>query len=321
MWRALAVVAAGILMTAGAGGTPVRLILDTDVGNDIDDAFALAMIHALADRGEVRMLAVTISKDNRWAAPFVEALDTFYGRPDIPIGVVRGGKTPEDGLYLRPIAESFPTKLKDGAQAPEAVDLLTRVLEAQPDSSVTIAQIGFSTNLARLLQRTGGRELVKRKVRLLSVMGGNFLRPEREYNIYTDPEAASVLLSQWPTPMVFSGFEVGLAVRFPYASFASGFGYVKAHPIVAAAQAFFHKPEDRPSWDPTAVLAAIRPEANYFELSTPGRVSLGANETTVFTPDRQGRCRYLILRPEQSVRVQQLLVDLVTEPPAEQLRR
>jgi len=69
-----------------SGAEPVRLILDTDMGNDVDDALALAIIHALQNRGEVQLLAVTITKDNRDAAPFIDLVDTFYGRPDIPIG-------------------------------------------------------------------------------------------------------------------------------------------------------------------------------------------------------------------------------------------
>jgi inosine-uridine nucleoside N-ribohydrolase len=80
---------------------PVRLILDTDIGNDVDDALALAMIHALQNRAEVHLLAVTITKDNRDAAPFVDLIDTFYGRPDIPIGVVHNGKTPENAPMLQ----------------------------------------------------------------------------------------------------------------------------------------------------------------------------------------------------------------------------
>src|SRR5262249_44942665 len=58
----------------------VPLIFDTDMGNDIDDALALGVIHALESRGECRLLAVTLSKDNALAAPFVDLVNTFYGR-------------------------------------------------------------------------------------------------------------------------------------------------------------------------------------------------------------------------------------------------
>ena len=63
------------------------------------------MIHAFQSRGEAKLLAVTITKDNKYAAPFVDVVNTFYGRGDIPIGVVRNGKTPEDSPMIRVPAE------------------------------------------------------------------------------------------------------------------------------------------------------------------------------------------------------------------------
>ena len=128
-------------MSTLATAAPVRLILDTDIGNDVDDALALAMIHALQNRAEVELLAVTITKDNRDAVPFVALINSFYGRPDIPIGVVRNGKTPEDAPMLKVPVERknehgklvYPRKLGDAGEAPEAVELLTRVLAQRPD--------------------------------------------------------------------------------------------------------------------------------------------------------------------------------------------
>ena len=305
------------------GAEPVRLILDTDIGNDVDDALALAMIHALQNRAEVRLLAVTITKDNRYAAPFVDLVDTFYGRPDIPIGVVNNGKTPDDSPMLEVPAQRrdssgrqvYPHRLENGAQAPEAVQLLTRILSEEPDHSVIIAQIGFSTNLARLLKAAGGRDLIQRKVKLLCLMAGNFEQPKPEYNVYTDPDSAKTLLEQWPTAMIFSGFEIGLMVTFPYQSIEKDFAYTDNHPIADAYHLYVRKPEDHPAWDPTAVLQAIRPDRGYFELSVPGRVNLGPHDVTVFTPDSQGNCRFLIMKPDQVARVRELIATLVSEPP------
>src|SRR4029077_6407445 len=87
----------------------------------------------------------------------VDAIDTFYGRGDIPIGVVNHGPTPEpskftaladekDGDHLR-----YPHDLVDGSKAPEAVALLRRTLCGAQDGTVVIVQVGFSTNLATLL--------------------------------------------------------------------------------------------------------------------------------------------------------------------------
>jgi hypothetical protein len=146
-------------------------------------------------------------------------------------------------------------------------------------------------------------------------MAGNFAKPEPEYNIYTDPESARTLLQDWPTPMIFSGFETGLAVTFPYRALDTEFRYTAHHPIVDAFKIFVPKPEDHPAWDPTAVLEAIRPNDGYFSLSGPGRVSLGPKNVTIFRADPKGRCRYLIVSQEQAIRLRQLLVDLVSEPP------
>lgn len=302
---------------------PVRLILDTDIGNDVDDALALAMIHALENRGEVRLLAVTITKDNRYAAPFVSLVNSFYGQPDIPIGVVRHGKTPQDSAMLRiPVGQKdqngryiFPRKVQDGSQAPAAVPLLLRILRGQPDHSVTIAQIGFSTNLARLLRAPGGRDLVAQKVKALYLMAGNFSKPIPEFNVDTDPQSAAYLFTHWPRPMIFSDFTIGLVITFPYEAIAHDFGYTAHHPIAEAYKIYVGKPVDHPNWDSTAVLDAIRPDRGYFKLSRPGRVKLGPKATTVFVPDPHGNARYLILKPDQVAKLRQLIVSLVSQPP------
>jgi inosine-uridine nucleoside N-ribohydrolase len=302
---------------------PVRLILDTDMGNDCDDALALGMIHALENRNEVHLLAVTSSKDNRAAAAYIDLVNTFYGRPDVPIGLVRNGKTPNDTPMLKIPVEHrdahgkflYPRRLRDGSEVPEAVELLTRVLTDQPDSSVTIAQIGFSTNLARLVATAEGRALVTRKVKALYLMAGNFQKPQPEYNVFTDAPAFADLMKNWPTPMIFSGFEIGLVITYPMESIDRDFIWAANHPVVEAYKVYVGKPEDHPNWDSTAVLDAIRPDRGYFDLSAPGNISLDKKSATVFTPDDNGKCRYLILKPEQVGRVRELIATLVSEPP------
>ncbi len=72
----------------------VRIIYDTDMGNDIDDALALGVIHALQSREECTLLAVTVSKDNFYAAAFSDLVNHFYGRPEIPVGLGAGWNDP-----------------------------------------------------------------------------------------------------------------------------------------------------------------------------------------------------------------------------------
>jgi inosine-uridine nucleoside N-ribohydrolase len=313
------------------GEQPVRLVFDTDVGNDIDDAFALAVIHALQNRGECTLLAVTISKDNEYSAPFVDLVNAFYGRHDTPVGVVREGKTPEDGQYTRAVCRAkdngtfrYPRRLANNGDAPEAVGLMRRILTCQPDQSVVLVVTGFSTNLARLLESgpdehspMPGRALVVRKCRLLSIMAGMYSpgNNHREYNIVTDLPSARKVFAEWPTPIVASGFEIGTAIQFPAVAVERDFRYVKHHPLREAYNAFMEMPYDRPAWDLTSVLYAVRPDREYFGLSEPGEIQIGEEGTTWFVPSPDGRHRYLTVNDHQITRVQEALVQLASQPP------
>ena len=322
---------AGVSAFAAEPPRPVPLIFETDMGNDIDDALALGVIHALESRGECKLLAVTINKDNAYAAPFVELVNAFYGRGEIPIGVVRDGKTPEDGRYVRQVCElrdgsrpRYPHKLKSGAEAPEAVELLRKTLAAQPDGAVTIVSVGFSTNLARLLDSLAdelsplaGEKLVAKKCRLLSVMAGNFSgkNAQKEYNVFIDAPAAAKVFGRWPTAIVASGFEVGEAVTYPYESIERDFTYVEHHPLVDAYHLYVEGANDRPTWDLTSVLYAVRPDRGYFGLSAPGAITVDEQSLTHFAPDPAGRHRYLTLDGDQRVRVREALMQLASQPP------
>jgi hypothetical protein len=316
---------------ASAAG-PVPLIFDTDFCGDCDDVQALALIHALQARGACRLLAVTVSADHDLAAPMVDAVNTFYGRGDIPIGVVGKGGVAVPSAFLKlAVAEDegrprYPHDLASGRDAPSATAVLRRTLAAQEDGSVVVVQVGFSTNLARLLGSPAddlspltGEELVRRKVKLLSLMAGAF-RPidgnarYLEYNVVKDVAGLRTLAERWPSPMVFSGFEVGIALVFPYESLRRDFAYVPHHPV-AEAGLLQDPARGRPTWDLTSVLYAIHPDRGYFDLSLPGVVAVDADGATRFKPGGHGRHRHLVLRPEQAPRVLEALVQLASQPP------
>ena len=311
---------------------PLRIIFDTDIGNDVDDALALGVIHALQSRGECELLAVTITKDHELCAPFVDAVNTFYGRGEIPIGVVKDGPTPDPSRFTGlATAEDdgklrYPHDLASGKDATEATGLLRKVLAAQPDQSVVIAQVGFSSNLARLLDSEPcacspltGIELVKQKVRVLSVMAGAFTpiqgKVHREYNVVKDIPAAQRLAAAWPTPIVYSGFEIGLAITYPAASVERDYAYVAHHPLAEAYQLYEPTPHERPCWDLTSVLWVLRPDRDYFTLSAPGRAIVSDEGVTVFTPDPAGKHYYLIADDAQKTRCREALAQLSSQPP------
>jgi inosine-uridine nucleoside N-ribohydrolase len=320
-----------LLFTAApAAAQPVRLIFDTDMGNDVDDALALAVIHALESRGEAKLLAVTITKDNPWAAPYVDVVNTFYGRGDIPIGVVKLGKTPEDNDMIKVPADRrrsdgaylYPHDLTDGTDAPDAIAVLRRTLAAEEDGAVTMVQVGFSTNLARLLDSPPdehspleGRELVRRKVRLLSMMAGAFPDGEPEYNVEVDLASARKLFAEWPTPIIASGLEIGESILYPARSIERHYTYVPNHPIVDAYRNYQRMPYDRPTWDLTSVLYAVRPDAGYFDLSEPGTIRSHPDSRTYLQMSPSGSHRYLEVDDLQRARVQEVLMALSSQPP------
>lgn len=290
---------------------PVPVIFDTDMGNDVDDALALAMLHALESRGEIRLAAVTLTKDNAWAPRFVSAVNTFYRRGTIPIGVTHSGVTPDEGYNRKAIERGrhmYAEKTED------AVALLRRVLERETDGSVVVVQVGFSTNLARLLSSPGGRDLARRKVKLLSLMAGDFERTTPEYNVKMDIGSAQALAREWPGLMVWSGFEVGRTIKFPARSILGDFGWAERHPVVDAYHVYMKMSYDRETWDLTSVLFAVRPEAGYFGLSEAGEVSVDGKGVTAFSAQAGGRSRYLKLDELQRRRALEAMIWLASEP-------
>lgn len=309
---------------------PVKLIFDTDMGNDVDDMMALAMIHNLQKRGACELLAVTITKDHPQAAAFVDAVNTLYGYPDTPIGVVRDGAAKEAGKFNLLADEKnadgslrYPHDLKSGADAPEAVELIKDILAKQPDGSVVIAQVGFFTNLSRLLDSPGGKELIAKKVKFLSIMAGAFQTVQwdtrhLEYNVKLDVPAAQKLAKEWPTPVVWSGYEIGVAAAFPHVVIEEDLNYIPHHPLKEAYYLYNPPPHDRPTWDPTAVLYAVLPERGYFDLSPPGNVVVENDSATLFRAGKggKGKHRFLVMSAEQTARVREAIVQLSVEPPA-----
>jgi hypothetical protein len=254
---------------------PVPIICDTDFAGDVDDAGALAILHALADQGEAEILAVMVSSSNRFAFRAVDAVNTYYGRPDIPVGMVWGSAVNVSSEYTFELAYDFPN---DIVGASNAVDLYRQILAEQPDHSATIVSVGFLTNLRNLLYSEpdahssfSGAELVEAKVRQWVVMGGHYPdsadHPEgREYNFAMDAQATFEVIPDWPTPIVFSGFELGVDIE-------TGAVFQTATPPenpVREAYRLFNQGRNRSSWDLTAVHYAVRGRAGVWELCSEG---------------------------------------------------
>ncbi|MGO9239749.1 MAG: nucleoside hydrolase [Bryobacteraceae bacterium] len=314
MLKSIVVLLAGAALAMAA--PPVPVIFDTDIGNDVDDCLALAILHAFQSRGEARIAAVTITKDNVWAPRLVSAINLFYGRPEIPVGVVHDGKTRDDG-YLKKAIDAGHYKYKDDAR--DAVTVLREALLSEKDGSLVIVQVGFSTNLAHLLDSPDGKELAAKKVRQLVMMAGDFTGGGPEYNVVTDIPAAQKVAREWPTPVIWSGFEVGRTIKYPGASIERDFGPPGAHPVGDAYRLYGKMPHDQMTWDLTAALYAVRPGDGYFTASPEGTVSVDDRGMTKFTPGAGGRHRILSVDEVQRTRILEAFLWLCTQPPQSHL--
>lgn len=299
---------------------PVNVILDTDFASDVDDVGALAVLHALADAGEVEIMAVMVSDGGD--APShraIDAVNTYYGRPDLPIGVVDGAAPAFASTYASELATRFPNDIED---PPGAVDLYRTILADAPDGSVTIVSVGYLTNLDGLLSSTpdetdarSGRELVDAKVRRWVAMGGYYPDSadhpfDAEFNFAEDMTATLNAVAEWPTTAAFSGFEIGDIVL-------TGAVLQNETPSdnpVREAYRLFNGGADHRSWDLTAVLAAVRGTAGVFEVCVGTNVIEigGANR---WIDDERGPHGYLRLTAPASA-VAATLDALLIAPPA-----
>ena len=270
-------------------GKAVPIVFDTDIGTDVDDAGALAILHIMADRGEAEILATMSANSNRWCGLALDAINTYYGRGNLPIGCSRTGPDPEN-WYHDSVGE-FPHDLMQSNEAPDAVALYRKILADQPDNSVTIVVVGWLTNMAELLNSKpdqysvlSGRELVEAKVKTLVSMGGrwpNSPKDEGEYNFTMDGAAAHKVIRDWPGRIMFTG--LGKDVMTGGRLVAQG---PKDNPVPAFYRNFFeaNKVSARSSWDLIAVLYAVRGLSDYFTAVSAGKCISQANGSNQWIP-------------------------------------
>jgi hypothetical protein len=308
---------------------PVPIIYDTDIGEDCDDAGALAVLHALADLGEAEILGIIscVTREG-YVAGCIDAINTYYGRPDIPIGVPRAKVWTSD-IYSTYLAKNYPNDLKKNENATPAVSLYRKILASQQDHSVVIVTVGFLRNLAVLMNSSpdeysplDGIDLIAKKVRRLVCMAGEFPSGTsygfHEWNLKGGPwncgSSSQRVVKDWPTPIMFSGHEIG-------------------YPIMTGSKLFTETPENNPvrkayelnpgtteegnrhSWDHTAILYAVHGLRNYWEAEEVGHIVVhneGSNEWRIRPDDY--RHSYLVQKmpiPE----IKKVIEDLMVKPP------
>lgn len=278
---------------------PVNLILDTDMGPDYDDVGAMALMYALADSGQVNVLATLSSNRDELVVPCIEVLNTYFNYPAIPVGAPKseGGVSMTSGhkvKWTEALPARYPHQTTKTSDAPDAVAVYRKILSEQPDTSVVICTIGFFTNLKDLLlsgadeaSPLSGKELVARKVKRVVSMAGLF--PEgREFNVFCDAPSSVAVANEWPTEIIFSGFEIGNTVL-------TGKKLVQMttenSPVKDAYTLCFAEgdPNGRMSWDLTAVLVAIKGYEPYYAVERGTFKIINNDGTNRWIPGEAGK--------------------------------
>ncbi len=320
------------VLAARCVAAPLPVIFDTDMDSDVDDVAALAQLHVMADRGEVELLAVMVSGHNEWSALCIDALNTFHGRPDLPIGLVSGKRgIRQHSHYAREVAKAFPQDFREKHEQIEAAALYRRLLAPRTDRDVVIVSVGDLTNLAALLvtkpdahSPLDGRALVAAKVAHYVCMGSRYpaeVDPGtgKWGNFRTDPDSTREVIERWPTMLTFTGggdFADAMAIGRQIVKLDP-----KVWPVSLAYRSYFEKTKTGPvrhTADSIAVLVAVRGFAPWFKVVERGSNhidEIGRNAWREEPDASNQRYTSELIEPSDAPKIAALLEELAMTPP------
>ncbi len=289
------------------------LIFDTDMGSDCDDVGALAILHQYLDQEKAELLGCIYSSGKvPFGAGIIDAINTYFGRPDIPIGAEQDESfgDPDDKMDAGKLARdtaAFGHDIIFNRDVPDHVVLNRGLLAAQADHSVTYLTVGHTKALHDLLRSEAdsisdmtGAELVRKKIKKWVALGG--LKADRtdgygskDWNFYRNGTQVytDYLLEYFPRPAYFinAGSDVLTGQTLVH---APGGTIVRT-----AYRDWLWKVEGktlndgRPSWDLTGVCFAVEGQNSFFEPPEKGILHIDVQTGSRWTPDEQGRHFYV----------------------------
>lgn len=188
------------LLALSVHANPIPVILDTDLGDDIDDTWALCMLLG-SEQVELKLI-VTASDDTPTKTRLVAKMLEYVGRTDIPLG--KGVKNSDNAIHQSKwlgdydLAKYPGTLHEDGVQA--MIDLINKAEEPP-----VLCVIGPQTNIAEALRRDPG---IANKTRVVSMAGSVHIGYQGkegrmpEWNVVKDVAAArAVFAAPWRITM------------------------------------------------------------------------------------------------------------------------
>jgi hypothetical protein len=276
---------------------PVGIVFDSAMDR-IDEVLALAMLHGFDGKDQARIAAIAISRADLQAAKFCDAVRLFYASATtgtaamfmhaMPVGLLDGKPAATVPMLDVPLTQKSVIKNIDDTA--DSGTLIRNSLEAYHDQNAAVVLSGPATDLAKLLDMYGAKDLIASKVHLLCLT---------ETGLEKDAAAARAVNARGPSPVVMVGRDLGESLPFPGESIERDFAWATGHPVVDAYRAYKPMPYDAPSWAMAAMLYAARPKEGYFELSEA----------------QSGQPRRLIFDPAQKERIIKTYIEMASTKP------
>jgi len=306
----------------------VKVRWDTDMQWDWDDAGALAILNAMADAGEVKILGIgssTRGNAGKWNPHTIDAICTYYRRPDIPIGKSLSGPSLND-MYGQWVSEQgyyysiSPEQIWDNT-----IKLYRKLLSEQADTSVVIVTVGYTTNINDLLlsepdeySNLNGKDLIAQKVKLWSCMGGRYPSSGGEANFQDWHGDTKYSIDNFPRPILGTSSETGnVSGAGSSLEFTPDENPVKGIYRKRLDEQGYPHTYSHSTWDLIATLVAVRDPNLYFDLTTSGTnvitIESNGEQTNEWQSSPDNGYRYLIQTNPSAV--SSLLDELIGREP------
>ena len=307
---------------------PIQMILDSDFGSSTDDLFALMMLHHYIDDGLVDLKGIVVDREGEKNAVVVYFFNTYFGHPDIPVGLERNGVKnprcfiPYNGICDLKDAQGAPLfkRSLDVNKLPDGYKLYRKLLSKAEDNSIVIVAIGFATTLSQLFEsgadeysKLSGLDLFKQKVKAVYIQSGRFEAGDSlsGYNMRAASKQSAIFYSKLPekVDLIMSPSNIGDKMNYLPQDVVADLSYTDWNPIKAVYTNYTCDTGQR-MWDTNCLVNAVLGD-NEYHLSPRGWVTFvdkGEMSEMLFKPDPNGNARYQM--PGDSYFFEEKLMDI-----------
>ncbi len=281
-----------------------KVILDTDIGADCDDAGAIALLFEYLKKYDAELLGICSCTSDHYAIAVIKAIAEYYNHENLTVGTHKGiSILPDVSKFTRPVTKMYCKYESSACAAIGDVEFYEDLLKNAEDDSVTVITIGMFTNISAILNKDP--VLFNKKVHAIVSMGGRYPKG-KEYNIEKDPLSAENVLEKYRGMIVFNPFEVGEKVM-------TGFNeHCDDNPVFDCYNLYKNGkiPCLNSSWDLITVQYAFEGNSEFYALSKPMSVSVDMNGEMTVKKDRNAS-NYFIIKKADNENIEEYLNNIL----------